>query len=270
MLLNENTAGLKIPVNPGFLDFPEDILLQIIEFQFDLIGEFHGSNEIPRLFGELVNRIAKLTNGAAVALEMPVFNQSGLDEYVSTLDERILREIPQFRHASNDGRASDAMFSVIMEVARIPNVKLFAFDAPAESWLSPDEQGRDDAMAKNLLAARKIVGAVPMLVLCGNLHSCKSRGSFFDPGFRSMAWTLDDAAVLQSEKCFSILVNFDRGQTWSQSDEKCIPPGCPSSWRDLEGSNFLFGEAATKSGHDAILFIPELTASPPYCRQSVI
>jgi erythromycin esterase-like protein len=263
-----------ISLDGSISDFPHEMLEILTRHRVIAVGERHGSCEIPAFVSTLAQQLLKEGPSLSIALEIDIQNQAGLDAYVETLDENVLLSIPHFASASDDGRASLAMAALIQTLATKPNVKFCAFDAHMSAWRTPDDQGRDSAMAENL---NRFVVQYPsqrVLVLCGNVHSSNSVGSFFDPNFRPMIYELchqhAESSIIKPDDIYSILVDFDSGQTWSKSSEHSTPP---TTWHS---NNSRFSEPTSLQsyflpfgkekfhGHDALVFIRILTASPPF------
>ncbi|HUJ27945.1 MAG TPA: hypothetical protein VLW85_18115 [Myxococcales bacterium] len=124
-----------------------------------IFGELHGTNEIPALFGDVVERAAK-RGRVHVGLELP--GESGAiwtDPFQS-------------------GRTSKAMRALI---ARLHALGVDVF------WFDSNEKDRDGAMADNISAARAKAPQDLFLVLVGNLHARKQPGAPWDADLRWMA-----------------------------------------------------------------------------------
>jgi erythromycin esterase-like protein len=253
-------------------DLPHEILEILTRRRVVAVGEMHGSCEIPALFAKVAKTLSKEGANLCVGLEILDINQAALDAYVETLDENVLFSSPHFAAPSEDGRASMAMADLIQTLATIPNIKFCAFDADASAWSTQDDQGRDSAMAKNLYRFITQCPGARVLVLCGNVHSSNTVGSFFDPNFRPMMYELchKHRASIEPDEVYSILVDFDSGQTWSKSSGDSTPP---TTWLSKKSPftketslQSYFGSFVNEKfhGHDAFVFIKTLSASPPF------
>ena len=128
-----------------------------------IFGEVHGTQEVPQLIGDHLERFQRL-GYVALGLEIPHSEQESLWRWATGENQ----EVPQFfRHPSGDGRGNQQVLSLVRKAAKL-NFYVFCFDADlARNW-----QERDRMMAENLLAEwahtcpdKKVV------CICGNLHS---------------------------------------------------------------------------------------------------
>lgn len=268
-----------IPLDGSARDLPREMLGILKRHRVISIGEMHGSCEIPAFVSNLAVQLLKESASLTMALEIDVQNQAGLDAYAQTLDEKVFCSIPHFAAPSDDGRASLAIAALVRTLAANPNIKFCAFDADISAWRTPDEQGRDSAMAENLNRFLHQYPSERVLVLCGNVHSANSVGSFFDPDFKPMIYQLchqnSGRRLIEPEDIYSILIDFESGETWSKSSETSTPPTTwsggitrfseASSWQSF----FLPSGEEKFLGHDALVFIKTLTASPPFTSRQV-
>lgn len=133
-----------------------------------LLGETHGTQEVPRLVLGLLDDLATLGYGG-LGLELPRGEQDALKSWIAGESEP-----PPFFGAKEfqDGRGNQQALSLIRQVAgRSPGWKLLCFDT---DFMREGETGadRDRHMAENLLllwegrcAGQKVVA------ICGNYHS---------------------------------------------------------------------------------------------------
>jgi hypothetical protein len=119
-----------------------------------VIGETHGTREIPAAFDELARTATcELTVGLEIPRDEPA--------------EFWTREI-------QDGRSSEAMAALIASL-RARGVRVVAFDADESSW-----HRREAAMAELLIATRLAHPNGALLVLVGNLHARLAGGAIVD------------------------------------------------------------------------------------------
>lgn len=170
-----------------------------------LVGEIAGTNEFPRLIGDIVELVLERVPQLIVGLEIP------MTEDVSTP-----RFGPFFERPDEllDGRSSTAMVELIERLAATPGARTIAMDGP---WVGPGapiplehigllDQPRDAVMAGRLLAEIDLVPDAPVLVLAGGEHTTIDRahrtlGGLLAPWFPTLlslqllapsgeAWTL--------------------------------------------------------------------------------
>lgn len=174
-------------------------------------GEIHGTNEIPDLVGSHLCALVASGRAVLLGLEIPAEEQTRIDAFLqssgSAEQVQALLGGPHWRTARPDGRSSQAMLrllELVRTLKQLPDskVRVVAFD----TWnLDPL---RDTVMAKNLAAARASVGDESTVVLTGNLHALKTRGSRFDAEFESMAY------VMRRSKPVTINVTPLTGTAW--------------------------------------------------------
>lgn len=231
-----------------------EILKRVTTTKFVFLGEFHGTNEIPQLFGDLVSIVAAQNQQMGVAFEILENNQSAFE----CINRSSLALSPNFMQPRSDGLSSEAMFKVIERCCNIENARVFAFDSPSEKWRTKDSDGRDYAMAETLKQqASEVAG--PMLILSGNIHASKRTVAIKDSILNTAASYL--CSQLGSENVFSILVDFLEGSTWSSIPGKKPPIIWPTSDRSMiEASERL-------QGYDALITLDKVTPSLPFAAQ---
>jgi hypothetical protein len=154
--------------------------------KFVIMGERHGTAEIPPLFGDLVC-LAALSSPIVVGLEMETDQQQSLDAYMaSTGGQADIHALLQERHwRSRDGRASEAMFHLIENLRRLRQagrrLLVLAFMRSADS-----PEGRELGMAlawKDGLAAHP---TAKLLALVGSVHAEREPLGLFVPAAHAL------------------------------------------------------------------------------------
>lgn len=159
-------------------------LLAMAERRYFIVGELHGTAEIPVLFGDLVCQAAA-GGPVTVGLEMAAESQAALDAWLTSdggPDARAALLRDRFWRFG-DGRASEAMLGLLerlrsMKAAGAP-IRLLAFVpavAPAATQ-TPYER----AMAANWARALADAPGTRLLVLVGNIHSRVAPFRDFEP-----------------------------------------------------------------------------------------
>ena len=136
-----------------------------------VVGERHGTTEIPSFFGDLVCLIS--AKGPVVAgFEMSSGQQSALDAYVRSdgseeEQERLLR---QEHWRVHDGRASAAVFELIERLRRMRaagrDISVIAFMHPGDS-----PEARESAMARAITEAAERNRGARVIALIGSVHA---------------------------------------------------------------------------------------------------
>lgn len=137
-----------------------------------LLGEMHGTREIPALVGDLVESDARSGNPLMLALEIDSREQSRIDRYLASsgtdADRRLLLSGDHWQDPMHDGRDSDAMLTLIERVRGLRA-------AHGELWIVAfDRDGSGDRNARMASALRDAIAQRPtarMVVLTGNIHA---------------------------------------------------------------------------------------------------
>lgn len=139
--------------------------------RFVIMGERHGTAEVPPLFGNLVC-LAASSGPVVVGLEMQTDQQRSLDVYMASSGSRRDQDalLTEKHWHSRDGRASEAMLHLVEYLRRLREsgrpVSVFAFMRPADT-----PEGRELGMA---LAWKDIFESNPgarLLALVGSVHA---------------------------------------------------------------------------------------------------
>lgn len=234
---------------------------KLVEAPILLVGELHGSQEVPWQVGEWACRRLQAGRGVILALEVPASEQPALDAFLRSdggadARARLLAGAFWQRAADQqDGRSSGAMLALV-ERARVlaaatGQLRLLAMDA------ADPQADRDAAMAEAVRGARHAAAGYQVLALAGNLHM---------PTLATLA--LGDMTIdrplghrLRGEGAIALLVWPLMGSFWA-----CAPAcgvqsvfAAPGPVREpglQPGSTLL-------PGYDATLLMPRATASPP-------
>ncbi len=182
-----------------------------------LLGETHGTQEVPRLASELIPLLTSLGFGA-IGLELPEDQSARLREWA----DRDRNELPDcFRNPTGDGRANDQVLELV-EAAWSARWAVLCF---AVGMLSLDRAAsaedlsdmNDAGMAANLTTQWKsICPGKKVLAICGSYHSrlAKMRGRLRNLR-PSMAMRIQE---LNSEiRVNSLHIRFRRGRYFNFS-----------------------------------------------------
>lgn len=193
-----------------------------------LIGEMHGSREIPRAVEALACMARERRVPVTVALEI----SDGPDFWTRSYQ---------------DGRSSAAMAALVKS-----GFPVVGFDRQPV-----DQKLRDAQMADKLLELRKARPRDLILVLSGNLHNRISIGVPWDAQYRPMAWHLLQHGV----RLTSLEATYAGGETW-MCDEKgaCGPHRLKGDDRGEAPAVRLKPAPDTVHG---TLYVGALSASPP-------
>jgi hypothetical protein len=226
---------------------PDQMAKEII-----LIGELHGTQETPRLFGNLVTIAASEKNKrTGVGLELPIGLQRLIDEALKNntkidLFRAQLRADPAWQKI-DDGRSSQAMLDLIcntLKLAESGKVSLFFFDTETNE--------RDQSMAQFIGQRLREQRYDATLILAGNIHANTAPRHPLKSKVIPMGHWLEE----QGFTVHSYDVGYSEGEAWA------CTPDC--GVHHFGGWNVTPDPAAKEQqGYDGILFVGAIHASPP-------
>jgi hypothetical protein len=217
--------GLLALAAAGMAPCPEvagaDRLWAKPETRWVMIGEMHGTAEMPAFFGDLVCQAAASSHRpVTVALEQNVEMQPAIDAFLAsdggTAARSAFLNAPMWR--GQDGRASQAMLAlydrlrVMKQAGQIRAVYAFVPRTTAWAGDGPYNASMADRL-KEIAAGRKDI----VLAYMGSLHAAKSRAGQGVNAF------LPAAANLPPERTVSIYVQSNGGEAWNCMAESCAP-----------------------------------------------
>lgn len=158
---------------------------------FIVVGEAHGTVELPALFADIACSLTTDGRPLLVGVEHGPANQVVLDAYLASdggaAARAVLLQAPAWNEAG--GRGSLAMLELIERVRQLraagADVALLAFDHVIET--PGTTELREQAMAAHLMAAAGRSPGVRVLALTGLGHADKDGFTSQQPPFRSMA-----------------------------------------------------------------------------------
>lgn len=250
-------ASAATPSTPaGDAPDPVQALAQLVPERTVILGEIHGTAEVPALVGDVVAAVLAAGGALTLALEIPSSHQAGLDRYLDSAGTAADRQA-LFGHrfwGFRDGRSSVAMLELLDRVRGLRAdghaLEVLAFDVA-----DPGDPAREATLAGNLGAALRRPGRAPVLVLTGNLHARRAIGTPFDPTLELMAWRLRELEPL------SIDVRAPTGSAW------VCAPGCGvrqlGAGRAAGTPALRLFAAPSATGYDGELTLARFTASLP-------
>ncbi|UTW56434.1 hypothetical protein [Kordiimonas sp. SCSIO 12610] len=225
------------------------------------IGELHGSNEMPVFLSALACHYAMAGERVLVALEMPVYQndvltdfvQAGNDVDAATAIDRLTTNEFWFQHG--DGRQSKAMLGMINDLRQLSKgfqLDVVAVDLPqTEHDKSAISVTRDEFMAENIDGYIKTGIYDRILFFGGNNHTRLTKRQGVDKPI---------ALHLKAMKPFSIVLSFKTGEVWA-----CIN-SCGLNKLEYNKGNpapeNVFLERASDD-FDGIVYFSKITASEP-------
>lgn len=207
-----------------------------------IVGEVHGTKEVPEYFFELAEYMSSRHRGLAVGLEMPAEAvRSGCTPAAAG---------SSFWTHGRDGRSSEAMRSILCRLQaleRAGRIRLFGFaGGPRAPAGDPYTQPVADALS----------GSGRALVLVGNVHARRAPGS--------LAQDLTDRGISVLSMTMS-----GTGSAWACKREGCAAAPWSVDFCGVADNGPTFHtdrwtSPASSRLWDACLAFPSLTASPPH------
>jgi hypothetical protein len=236
-----------------------------------LVGDFHGTREIPAAFGHLVCHAAAARSGVPILVGLEILSsaQAAIDTFLAgeggAAATRSLLAQEFWQREYQDGRSSRAMLDLLDELRRQRkaglNLVVRALDPPHFDSSS----GRDAAMAASLVEAIAAVRPAKTFVLVGNVHTRTLHGYPWDP----KADYVPLGALLRER--YGDLIALDvkalGGSAWTCTSAAAADCGVHAlTHREPTGPTpriVLDPASAATTGYSGVLFVGELTASTP-------
>ncbi len=154
--------------------------------RYVIVGERHGTSEIPALFSDLVCAAAS-RGPVVVGLEIETDQQKSLDAYMASTGDQVAREalFAQRHWGYSDGRASEAMFQLVenLRLLRRAGKPIFVRALmPRADTPEARELAMGMAWKQSLLGNDK----AKLLMLVGSVHAEQEPLGRFVPAARSL------------------------------------------------------------------------------------
>ena len=257
------------PAAPSLKCGPVIVGEQLLAAPLVVVGELHGTAEVPALFGEMLcHAAAHHPEGTIlVGLEIDASAQAAVDAFLGSDGEpdarSALLDHAFWRREGQDGRSSEAGLALLDALRRLraagPKVVVRAVDPPRIDSAAD----RDAKMAAAVIGAIDALRPAKTLVLVGDVHSRVLGGYPWDPSDPYVPM----GAHLRKKYPDMLGLGFRafRGSAWT-----CSPDGECGAMRlrerEIEGAVpriELHPEALADAGWDGTLFLGEVSASPP-------
>jgi hypothetical protein len=229
-----------------------------------IVGETHGTSEIPAFFGDLACSAHASGRPIVVAVEAADTEQGAIDRFLSSdggeAAQRAFLHSAIWNSPMKDGRSSRAYFDLIMRLRNYKRSGLIADVVAIQPVKENVDRGASQTaynalMAKNIRAARALHPNALLLVLVGNVHASKGVLKF---GAESL---VPAAADLPPEETISLDV-VTGGEAWNCYGPSACGPHRWSGNRPEKRAVWLDQRALPRFDGGIDLGVPT-TASPP-------
>jgi hypothetical protein len=192
------------------------------ETQWVMVGEMHGTIEMPALFADLVCEAAASGRPVTVALEQDAGMQPAIDTFLTSDGGVAARTAflaaPMWSGKMQDGRASQAMLALydrLRVMNRAGQIRgVYAFIPTLTSWVG--EGPYNALMADNL----KAIPVGPKGLVLAYMGSVQAAKSSFGQGANLY---LPAAADLPPDRTVSVYVYENGGNAWNCMQDGCGP-----------------------------------------------
>lgn len=182
--------------------------LQPEQVQYVVLGEMHGTREIPAFFGDMVARVARVRPVTA-SLELPASEGERIEHFLaskgSAADRAALLDSGYWRNPMKDGRSSLAMVDLLDALRRLRGSGLHLGLALCQPDAQASPELYEAAMAKCWQSAAAAAPGNLIAILVGNVHASRRPVLGYKP---AGAWLPQDAAL-----SFDVVVT--GGQVWN-------------------------------------------------------
>jgi len=253
-----STSPIEATASCKPIDGAREMAAGTSKIRFLIIGEVHGTNEIPALFGELACEIAR-GRSITVALEFPATSAIALNKYLSSNGDaqsrNLLLRSPIWQRSTADGRSSKAMLALIerLRQLRASGAKIRLAGFQPTDVVNLDQHYYELAMASNWSRIADEAPESLNLILVGQIHAIKSPSQQLP--FAPAASHLKPADVL------SLRSEPISGEAWNCREEGCgvhVLSGTPGE------AQYVARFAAETGGFDGVYSIgTRYSASEP-------
>ena len=247
---------------PGY-----EALSQLNDLRFLVIGELHGTEQTPALFGELVCALASSGMRTLVGLELMVWSESAINTYLrsdGTEADRTTaltdsRWLDPVNIEFPDGRLSNAMWELVERLRFLRDAGHEVAVTTFRGYMLEGEQSLtpfEARMAETLLEAEVDGDYDLAVVLTGSVHARTSRRT--ENGLLPF---IPMAANLPEESTIRLNAVTGSGEAWNCRGSEC---GVYEREGTPEGATVRFElDDGLSREFDGIFAVGNITASPP-------
>jgi hypothetical protein len=234
-----------------------------------LLGEMHGTQEVPRFVAQTVCQATVAGTPVTVGLELPLENQTRVDAFLEsagTEDDWLkLMEAPFWRSPYPDGRSSEAVANMLEQLRQLRSsgldVEAFVFDHPKGQG-----QEREKAMAATVKQQVESGNDRFYVVLSGNIHARTKAGLPWDKKYRPMGLLLKD----ELDEVAALDMAYDSGSAWicavdSKGRKSQLDCGIRNAKGKDNGDRFFMHQwsGTSDAGYDGVFYVGPVNASAP-------
>lgn len=237
-----------------------EIVVSKKEIRWIVIGEVHGTAEVPAIFSDAVCLTAEARGPIIVGLEVPSTDQSKIDEFIGSdgglvAKAKLLTALLWQMRGSVSTEAFVHLFERLRELHKEGRVaRVVAFQDNKTPY---DPSGGQTPYEEHLAAVVKSAAepGATVMVLVGNLHARKTEVDFGRP-FMPMA------SLLPNKETLTLNAIGNGGMAWNCRQDGCGPNASPSPAAPTARGVTL--RSQLNGAYDGVLNLGvPTTASPP-------
>jgi hypothetical protein len=228
-----------------------------------MLGEMHGTRQIPAFAGDLVCRGATEGLAARLGVELPRGDAETIASYLAAGADPGAREALLSSHhwtrSDQDGRSSEAMLALIDRVRALReaglDVELFPFDVDGTG----DWNARDADMAARILEQASAEPDALVITLSGNVHNRTRPGLPWNAQAVPMGVHIHRARA----DAISLDARYQRGTAWvCRSETECGVAELGGSARS-SGRRIEVQAEPDDDGYHGTFTVGPIEAAPP-------
>ena len=254
---DNSSNGVKVSI-------PTELVELMTSSEVLLIGERHGTKEVPDLIFTLARSALERGESVSLGLEVldevsPVFFQFLNRDVEDKNTEKFLNHF-WWNPKAQDGRRSKAMLSLLFNVKKLmkeypDKINVYFYNVFSANYIEKEE-----LMAANIYREVNRIKASVNIVLSGRIHTVTKGGLPYDVNAKSMGEHL----LVKAPTTKSIVLTYSGGTTWSCYNNKCGIYSVLESPNTKQNLKKEFGALADDNlNHDFYWLIGNVKASPP-------
>jgi len=235
-----------------------DLPKVLLDRRLHLIGEVHGTKQIPDFVFSYACRLSEHGEGAVLALELSPEDQGLIDAYMrssgSASDRKMLLESKEWSGPVNDqdGRTSGSILWLMEQVRQYNATR------PGRQIYVAAISGSDASMSTRVRDLATRWSAKRVIVLTGDLHSSVKKGNEFDADAEPMGYLLKDLSPI------SLLADYEGGTAWNCFGAgKCGVHPAMAIPSGRKPNTILLDPPKQRAGYDGTFFVGKIEASMP-------
>jgi hypothetical protein len=244
-------ASARPLATPAYV--PDTLLRAFRPFRVVMVGEMHGTRESALFAGALAEAFARSGDSVLLGIEIP---EAEIGSFSAQRSEASLLASPFFQGINGDGRNSAAWKELLLTASKNPRIGLIFFDQKGPT--------RDSMMAVNILRAMEEHPGWKVVTLSGNMHN---KVRLYNGRPMAGRYLLEGAGRDLAGRLCAINIAYQNIAMWADmgdglklhtgKSDNIYAQAAPSE------NSLLFLDPRSEYDYNAVLFVKNVTASPP-------